>query len=181
MSMCQVCMNTYVPKVHNAKFCNDICRSIAKKRTSCTWRNNQKDHLSLYSKRRYLIHKDKRIARDRVYKAKKMKEDPEYKLRQNLRKRLNCAMKKNTKSGSAVRDLGCSIVEFRIHLESKWQSGMSWDNYGRKKGVRCWEIDHITPLSTFNLEDREQLLKACNYSNLQPLWAKDNLSKGGKV
>jgi hypothetical protein len=58
---------------------------------------------------------------------------------------------------------------------------MSWDNYGRKKGVRCWEIDHIIPLISLDLSDREQLLKACHYTNLQPLWAKDNWSKHSKV
>ena len=54
---------------------------------------------------------------------------------------------------------------------------MSWDNYG-KKG---WHIDHITPLVLFDLTNREQVLMACHYTNLQPLWAKDNLSKGTKI
>lgn len=87
------------------------------------------------------------------------------------------AMKKNSKHGSAVRDLGCSIEEFKTHLESKFQHGMTWENYGRKG----WHIDHIKPLSSFDLTDGEQLKIACNYKNMQPLWWNDNLSKGSHV
>ncbi len=94
-----------------------------------------------------------------------------------LRRRLLQALKKNQKSGSAVSDLGCSIDELKVHLESKFQEGMSWDNYG-KFG---WHIDHIIPLSSFDLTDREQFLKACHYTNLQPLWAIDNLRKSDKI
>jgi len=95
------------------------------------------------------------------------------KLAVNLRGRLNKALKGNYKSGSTVKDLGCSIEKLKQHIESKWQPGMNWDNYGRNG----WHIDHIKPLCKFDLSDRVQLKKACNYNNLQPLWAKDNLDK----
>ena len=51
---------------------------------------------------------------------------------------------------------------------------MTWENYGRNG----WEIDHIKPLSKCDLTDPEQFKEVCNYTNLQPLWAEDNLSKG---
>lgn len=84
---------------------------------------------------------------------------------------------KGTKAGSAVRDLGCTTEELRAYLEAQFRLGMSWDNYG--KGG--WEIDHITPLASFDLTDREQFLKACHYTNLQPLWHHENRAKGDKL
>jgi hypothetical protein len=97
----------------------------------------------------------------------------EFHLRSNLRKRMNKALKIHLKSGSAVRDLGCSISEFRAYLESKFQPGMTWNNYG-KYG---WHLDHIKPLGIFDLTNREEFLKAAHYTNLRPLWAGDNLKK----
>ena len=82
---------------------------------------------------------------------------------------------KSKKSGSAVKDLGCSIKDLKIHLEEQFQEGMNWNNHG------SWHIDHRKPLASFDLTKREQLLAAVHFTNLQPLWAKDNLSKGSKV
>jgi hypothetical protein len=111
------------------------------------------------------------------YNKKRTQCDPTYKLSRNLRTRLNSAIRKHLKTGSAVKDLGCTIEFLKSYLESLWQPGMSWDNYG-KYG---WHIDHIKPLASFDLTDREELLKACHYTNLQPLWAVDNLKKSDKV
>jgi len=97
----------------------------------------------------------------------------QFRIIRNLRGRLSQAIKHSYKSGSAIKDLGCSIPELKLHLESKFQSGMTWDNYG-KYG---WHIDHIKPLSSFDLTNREQVLMACHYTNLQPLWAIDNMIK----
>lgn len=101
--------------------------------------------------------------------------DPIDKLKNNLRVRLNNAVKCNRKTGSAIRDLGCSIDEFKNHIESKFKSGMTWDNYGD------WHFDHITPLSSFNLADRKEFCKAVHFSNIQPLWKKENISKGSRI
>lgn len=99
-----------------------------------------------------------------------------YKIAGNLRTRLYLALKNNYKKGSAISDLGCSIEELKSYLESKFQPGMTWDNYGRTG----WHIDHIIPLASFDLTNKEELLKACYYTNLQPLWAEQNLKKGVK-
>lgn len=108
---------------------------------------------------------------------KKYKQNPENKLANTLRNRLGLALKNSQKTGSAVRDLGCSIEELKKYLESKFQPGMTWEN----RGINGWHIDHIIPLITFNLNNKEELKKAVHYTNLQPLWAKQNLSKGKKI
>ena len=103
--------------------------------------------------------------------------DPNYKLKCDLRTRLCSAIRGNFKTGSAVKDLGCSIPELRKYIEGLFWPGMTWEN----RGKRGWQIDHITPLAAFNLEDREQLLGAVNYRNLQPLWKDDNRAKSNRL
>lgn len=101
----------------------------------------------------------------------RLKNDINYHIAHNLRSRLRYAIKNQQKTGSAIKDLGCSIEYLKIYLESKFISGMSWNNYGQ------WHIDHIIPLSQFDLSNRQELLKACHYTNLQPMWAIDNIKK----
>lgn len=83
--------------------------------------------------------------------------------------------KKQKKHGEALRLLGCTVGEFKAHLESKFAKGMSWENRGK------WHLDHVKPLSSFNLMVLEDRQKAFHWSNYQPLWAEDNLSKGAKL
>jgi hypothetical protein len=113
------------------------------------------------------------------YNKERRSVDLNFKLKYNLRVRIRTSLKRNYKSGSAVKDLGCSIDEFKIYLESKFQSGMTWDNWGNRIGQ--WSIDHINPLSQFDLTKQEDFKNACHYSNLQPLWVKDNLYKNRKI
>jgi hypothetical protein len=113
----------------------------------------------------------------RNYQNKRYNNDIEFKIRCTLRNRLTKAIKRDYKNGSAVRDLGCSIPELKLYLESLFQPGMTWDNWS----VKGWHIDHVIPLVSFNLSDREQLIKAVHYTNLQPMWAFDNLSKADKI
>ena len=94
-----------------------------------------------------------------------------------LRSRIAKAINRDPKSGSAVRDLGCTINELKAHLEAQFVQGMTWDNWA----YDGWHIDHIKPLASFDLADREQFLQACHYTNLQPLWAEENLSKNAKA
>ena len=102
--------------------------------------------------------------------------DVNYRLRTLLRCRLHKAIKRNVKQGSAIKDLGCSIPELKQKIEKMFQFGMNWNNWGYGKDK--WHLDHIKSLSSFDLSDRIQFLKACHYSNLQPLWQLDNMKKG---
>lgn len=100
------------------------------------------------------------------------------KLASNLRCRLKAAVRHNCKSGSAVRDLGCTIGEFKDHLESLFEKNMSWENYGNKRDQ--WSIDHIMPISKFDLTDRQHVLLCCYYLNLRPMWHIHNIQKSNK-
>jgi hypothetical protein len=124
----------------------------------------------------YKNNKEQRSVSMKAYYNDREQNDVCFRLAQSLRARLRMALKRDTKVGSTIQDLGCSIEELKQHLESKFQSGMTWEN----RGKNGWHIDHVMPLSKFDLTDRVEFLKACNYTNLQPLWWQDNLSKGNR-
>jgi hypothetical protein len=113
----------------------------------------------------------------KAYTKRRVLEDPSYKIAGNLRHRLFQFFKRSKRPGSHIKDLGCSIEEFKVYISLKFTDGMSWENYG-KDG---WHLDHIIPLSKFNLSNIEDFKKACHFSNLQPLWKVDNMKKGNKI
>ena len=130
-----------------------------------------------YYKTRLEKHGAEKLRQDqREYVARKRAADPQYKLRASLQCRISKAIRraKGLKSWRTEELLGCTVAQARQHLESLFQPGMSWDNYGD------WHIDHIRPCDSFDLTDPEQQKQCFHYTNLQPLWAEDNLKKGAK-
>jgi len=83
--------------------------------------------------------------------------------------KLGCSKKSKTSKNL----LGCSLEVLKFHLECYFTKGMSWDNYG----YYGWHIDHIKPCAAFDLTDPEQQKQCFHYTNLQPLWAEDNMKK----
>ena len=98
-----------------------------------------------------------------------------FRIKQILYRRINHAIKDNYKSKRTMELIGCSTNYLLNYLESQFDDEMSWSNYG------AWHIDHILPCCSFDLSQPEQQKICFHYSNLQPLWARDNLMKGGKV
>lgn len=158
-------------------------KQIKKKKLCADYYKKNKDKILTYNKEYKKNNLDK--IKETIYKWSKETDyyntrynnDLSFRIKRILRARLNRALNNNQKIGSAIKDLGCSIDEFRMYIESLWQEGMSWSNHS-KDG---WHIDHIIPLDYFNLSNPGELQIACNYTNLQPMWAKENLSKKNKL
>jgi hypothetical protein len=128
-------------------------------------------------KKYYRENKEKINKWRRCYRKNKFENDVEYKLTHLLRRRVYMAIKKQygAKALKTMELLSCDIVKCKKHVESLFKLGMTWNNYGK------WHIDHIIPCSSFDLTEPEQQKKCFHYTNLQPLWAEDNLKKGKKI
>jgi hypothetical protein len=94
-----------------------------------------------------------------------------------MRKRIYAVLKCNSKYQKTKELLGCSIEEFKKHLKSQFKNGMSWENYG----LYGWHVDHIIPCKNFDLSKPNEQKKCFHYTNLQPLWAKDNYKKNTRI
>lgn len=152
---CKLCCTEFQPIRIDKIFCSNTCGMAY-------WRSNNKAYIKQDQSKRY-------------------SEDINRKISTCLRSRLNKALKCNVKSKSTVELLGCSIEELVRHLESQFEPWMNWTNYGNFNYSRqTWQIDHIVPLKSFDLSKTEEQHKACHYSNLRPLLAKNNLMKGAK-
>lgn len=133
--------------------------------------NYHKDYLKKWNKANKENHRKYMID----YNKKRRENDILFKLCFNLRSRLNRVVKskKMNKDNQLKQYLGCDLDYLKHYLESKFTIDMSWDNYGQ------WHIDHIIPLNS--AKSIEELYVLCHFTNLQPLWAFDNLSKGDKI
>jgi len=158
---------------------------------------NHKIQTKKYHKRRYLDNKEKLLKQAKIYRTthknirkkycilhkEKLKEykkeyeknrrnkDIDYKILCNLRTRLSIVLKGKPKLETTMKLVGCSIDFLKQHLEKKFTECMTWDNYG------YWHIDHIKPCASFNMSNSEDQKLCFHYTNLQPLWAKENLRK----
>ena len=128
-------------------------------------------------KKKYNLKNKIKIRKDKKeWKIKNWRENEEFRLKENLRHRIYMALKGTVKSKKTMDLLGTSIDNLWIHLEKSFKSGMTKDNYGK-----IWHVDHIIPCAAFDLSDPKQQTKCFHYSNIQPLWAEENLKKGAKL
>ena len=133
-----------------------------------------KERFTVQNKKYQEDHKEEKKLYDKEYRKRRCETDIRYKIKCNLKTRVRLAIKNNNKSLSTMFLIGCEVDFLIYYLQSQFTDGMSWDNHGD------WHIDHIKPCKLFDLSKPEQQQKCFNYKNLQPLWAKDNLSKGAK-
>ena len=134
------------------------------------YRKNNRDYFNLKNKEW-----NKKTGYGKIYQQDRLKNDAFFKFKNRLRTLLRNSITKQsfTKKSKSFEILGCDYESVILHLEKKFIEGMTWDNYGK------WHIDHIIPISS--AKNEEQVLKLNHYTNLQPLWAKENLKKYNKI
>jgi len=131
---------------------------------------------------------EKKRATVREWIRQKKLSDPYYKIRQALSSRLNVFLKRqgSKKASSIIKIIGCSKEELRSHLEKQFYSHprtgevMTWKNHA-KNG---WHVDHIMPMASFKNEDLNNIevqKKIMHYTNLQPMWAEENIKKRDNI
>lgn len=134
---------------------------------------NNQDKRSADRKERYINNKEHENANNIARHNHRMKNDPLYRFKQRCRTRVYLAFTRNgyTKRSKTFGLVGCTFDQLVSSVESKFTDGMSWDNYGE------WHLDHIIPFAAASTIEQVEAL--CHYTNLQPLWASDNLRKAG--
>ena len=169
---CKKCTNAY----HKEYIKNPEVKH-RRNHTTKMWVKNNKERSRQIKKQHYENNKSKYIERSKEWKKEKCNSDPSYKVLLSCRSRLNKIVREQdgSKPDSTLNIIGCSTNDLKLHLEKQFTDGMSWENYG----FYGWHVDHIRPCCSFDLTDPEQIKECFHYTNLQPLWAKDNLAKGG--
>ena len=146
------------------------------------WAKERKVELNAYQKR-YRIENIEKIKEyielnkphiNKNLRTRRVK-DLDFRIRENLHNRLRTALIRGVGKSTIHEVAGCSLDKLREHFEDQFKDGMSWDNYGK------WTIDYIIPRSAFDLTDPIQQKTCFHYSNLQPLWDRENRLKGSKI
>jgi hypothetical protein len=161
------------------------CKSCAKLRYELNREENlikkklyaekNKEKKSEYDKQYRLRNKLKKNEYIRNYRKNRRLIDPTFRIIESMRSRIKNFFKSNNirNYNKTFNIVGCTPQKLKEYLEKKFTDEMSWDNYGQ------WHIDHKIPLSSAKTE--EEIYKLCYYTNLQPLWAKDNIKKSNKI
>jgi len=175
---CEIC-GTQTSKPHT---CSSECRKEYKKRRAIEFYQNNRDQISQYSKDYYQRVKDsdKHKAKQRRSQqalSKRISESPKLRLEAAVRARVMMSMKRrNTiKTSRTFELIGCTGAELAARIESQFKRGMTWENYGS-----AWHVDHITPLSYFDMSNPDDQRRAWNWQNLRPLPAIQNITEGNK-
>jgi len=162
--------NKQLKKEYDIKYRKEVYNKIRRER-----RKNDPEYRKKINEARneYGKRPEQKIKRNK-YLKNKLKTDYNYKLIHTIRVRIKDVLRGHSKSDSTINMLGCTINELWKHLESTFKPGMTKENHG------LWHVDHIIPCSSFDLSKPEEQAKCFHYSNLQALWAHENLSKGDK-
>jgi len=188
--ICKACGEEFIQISNNQKYCSQTCSKKVHEEQCKKYKQNHKKEHNEYNKQYRREHEKTRIYQkeyNKKYrlehvidkeiineKQRNFRKNPINRLISNYRNIVWSALKRNVKSAHTIELLGCSVENFKIHLENKFTKGMTWKNYGK------WHVDHIRPCASFDLSKKEEQFKCFNYKNLQPLWATENLEKNDK-
>ena len=172
---CKTCLNKIQRerpsrKVVIIKYEEKNKETLNKKRAE--YRKNNREKCNYRCRRYYQQNKEKVNNRQKKYIKKRRKNDFKFKIECSLRESLIKSIKKKYKKSSALILIGLSVEDFQKYIESKFQKGMTWENWG--KGENKWNLDHILPIELFDLTDTNQQKICFHYTNLQPLWQNEN-------
>ena len=172
---CGICNEVFIPKKKSVLFCSKKCSLTAEDKRKRDWYNERyqrKERLCRVCDKGFYAHNSRKVCCDgectKVYSS--------------LKKALKNSFRGIVRRFSLYKDdkylelLGCTLSEFKKHIEDKFSVGMSWDNYG----YYGWHYDHVKQVSYFNLSDPAEMAECFHYSNLQPLWGDENMSKSNK-
>ena len=179
-SKCQVVKP--LSNFHSNLICVD-CNKIIRKQYRLRYQEKTKVYNALYR----MSHKDSRRIYSKQYNSNnrdkinnylkiKMNVDQSFKLRRTITTRILHAIKNNKRQHNIFNLIGCTIDEYKIHLQSLFKSDMTWENHGK-----VWHIDHRIPINFFNLEDGVEQIQAFYYKNCQPMYIEENLNKRDKL
>jgi hypothetical protein len=163
----------------NKKIINEKCRKYNEKNREKIRKQRKESYEKNKKKVKKYIEKNKEKIKKykKSYRKEKYKNEPIYRLNELLRHRIRDAIKSQSviKSNRTIKLLGCNIEFYKDYLEKQFDSEMTWKNQGT-----YWVIDHIVPISSFDLTQESDQLLAFNWSNTRPLEKNKNLEKGDK-
>lgn len=161
-------------KCTQAKPVAEFNKSVGFKDGKYSWCKECKRH---YDRKRWLERREEpgfkqnKAEYDKHYNRDVRFKNPKNRIKRALRCRLYQAIIHKYRSQRTKDLLGCEWKQFMEHLESQFQKGMSFENYGK------WHVDHIRPVNTFDLNKEEEVKRCFHYTNLRPLWAHDNQTR----
>lgn len=169
--VCETCHQPFVSGNKMEKTCSLKCWKSHPRRKLRMRQAKARNYARRKSDPKYMAKCSEKASK---YITERCKRDPVFRIKMNLRNRARKMMVSNQVSIS--RAIGCNSEQLRKHFESQFKPGMTWDNYGSH-----WVIDHIIPLSAYDLSIPEHVLEANHYTNLQPLTKLANSIKGDSI
>ena len=174
-------------KCKQTKPFSDYGKSRAKKDGLCSHCKDCKKEYSTNNRDKIKEHKGKpeSIERRNEWQRERYKNNPQERLSKKVSNETRKVLLGVYSHGGAISEqygidkVGLTTIQYREYIESLWTEGMSWDNYGHGEGK--WTIDHKRPKNSYDLTDPELYRKCSYYTNTQPMWYMDNMSKGDKL